>query len=136
MTSINTQELKVKEKHPATTPGELTRPGRVFTPDVDIYESDQEITLLADMPGVLTDGLNIDLRDNTLTLSGDISPLEGAKEEDVLIEYESGRYFRQFTLSEVIDQAQIDAKLKDGVLHLSLPKVAKATPRKIKVTAG
>ena len=136
MASNNTQELKVKEKHEAATPGELTRPGRVFTPDVDIYESDREITLLADMPGVLTDGLNIDLRDNTLTLMGEIAPLGGPQEEDILIEYEIGRYFRQFNLSEVIDQAQIDAQLKDGVLHLRLPKVAKATPRKIQVTAG
>jgi HSP20 family molecular chaperone IbpA len=136
MASIDTQELKVKEKHEATTPGELTRPGRVFTPVVDIYESDREITLLADMPGVLTDGINIDLRDNTLTLTGEIAPLEGAKEEDILIEYETGRYFRQFTLSEVIDQTKIDAQIKDGVLHLSLPKVAKATPRKIKVMAA
>lgn len=136
MTSTDTQELKVKEKQEAATPGELTRPGRVFTPEVDIYESDREITLLADMPGVLTDGLNIDLRDDTLTLTGEIAPWEGAKEEDILIEYETGRYFRQFTLSEVIDQTKIDAKLRDGVLHLSLPKVAKATPRKIKVTAA
>jgi HSP20 family molecular chaperone IbpA len=136
MTSTDTQELKVKEKQEAATPGELTRPGRVFTPEVDIYESDREITLLADMPGVLTDGLNIDLRDDTLTLTGEIAPREGAKEEDILIEYETGRYFRQFTLSEVIDQTKIDAKLRDGVLHLSLPKVAKATPRKIMVTAA
>ena len=136
MATTDIHELKLKEKHAAATPGELTRPGRVFTPDVDIYETDREITLLADMPGVLADGLTVDLRDNTLTLVGEITPLEGANEDEILIEYETGRYFRQFTLSEVIDQAKIDAKLKDGVLHLSLPKVAKATPRKIKVTAA
>jgi HSP20 family molecular chaperone IbpA len=117
-------------------PAEQIKPGRVFTPAVDIFETGKEITLLADLPGVKSDELNIDLRDNVLTLTGDVTPWEEAEEEDLLIEYEIGRYFRQFTLSEVIDQDKIDAQLNDGVLRLILPKVEKATPRKISVKAG
>jgi HSP20 family molecular chaperone IbpA len=96
----------------------------------------KEITLLADMPGVKAGDLNIDLRDDTLTLTGVVAPFEGPEEEDLRIEYEVGTYYRQFTMSELIDQSKIDAQLSDGVLRLSLPKVEKATPRKITVKAG
>jgi HSP20 family protein len=85
------------------------------------------------MPGAKADDLTIDLRDNILTLAADIEPFETANEEDILVEYETGRYYRQFTLGELINQEKIDAKLSDGVLRLSLPKVEKATPKKIAV---
>lgn len=136
MTDNASKELKLKGKQEVTTPAEQTRPGAVFAPNVDIFETDQQITLLADLPGVTSEKLNIDLRDDVLTISGDVEPREGSDEKDIAIEYETGRYFRQFTLSEVIDQNRIEAQLKDGVLRLSLPKVEKATPRTIAVTAG
>ena len=69
----------------------------------------------------------------TLTLSADIAPVENANEDDILVEYETGKYYRQFTISELINQEKIDAKLNDGVLRLKLPKVEKATPKKIVV---
>ena len=130
------KELQAKEKHEVAAPVEQTRSGLVFTPEVDIFETTQEITVLADMPGVATDGVNIDLREGVLTLSGEVKPWEGPEEKDVLIEYEVGKYFRQFTLSDVVDQGRIDAKLQDGVLRLTLPKAQKAVPRQITVTAG
>ena len=108
----------------------------VFTPAVDIFETEKEITLLADMPGVKANDLTIDLRDNTLTLSADVAPADHTDEEQILAEYETGRYYRQFTLGEIINQESIDAKLKDGVLRLTLPKVEKATPKKITVKTG
>jgi len=132
----DSKEIKVKEKQEVTTPAEQTIPGLVFTPEVDIFETDQAITLLADIPGVKPEKLNIDLRDNILTITGDVDRLQTADEELLVMEYETGRYYRQFTLSEVIDQTKIDAKLYLGVLRLSLPKVAKAAPRKIAITAG
>ncbi len=136
MMDKDTKELKVKEKQELASPAEQTRPGLVFTPSVDIFENDKEIVVLADMPGVQAKSLNIDLRDNTLTLDGDVEPFEAADEEDVLIEYEVGKYYRQFSLSEVVDQDKIDAQLKNGVLRLTLPKVEKAAPRTISVNAG
>ena len=136
MTEAEAKELKVKEKQELSTDTEQTRPGPVYTPDVDIFESETDITLLADMPGVANDHMTIDLRDDVLTLTGEAETDGEASEEPILLEYGVGKYYRQFTLSEVIDQAKITAELKDGVLRLVLPKVEKATPRKITISAG
>ncbi len=133
MAEIESKALLAKEKAEVTTPAEQTRPGLVFTPAVDIFETDKEITLLADMPGVKAGDLNIDLREDVLTLDSDVKSPEGADEVDVIREYRTGKYYRQFTLSQVVNQAKIDAELKDGVLRLRLPKVEAATPRKIAV---
>jgi len=100
---------------------ENTHAGPVYTPAVDIFETEQAITVLADMPGVEPSNLTIDLRENVLTLIGRVAPLEGNKESVVLREHCSGTFIRQFTLSETVDQARIDAKLSDGVLRLVLP---------------
>ena len=136
MADMQSKELKVRGKQEVASPAEQTTPGLVFTPAVDIFETEKELTLLADMPGVKADGLNIDLRDNTLTLSAEIAAVEGPGEEELLVEYETGRYYRQFTLGELIDQNNIDAQLTNGVLRLSLLKVEKATPKKITVKTG
>ena len=127
------KDIQVKDKQEVTSPTEQTKPGPVFSPDVDIFENEKEIVLLADMPGVKADDLTIDLRDNTLSLVGEVSNDVGEGEEGIVVEYQTGRYVRQFTLSEVINQVNIDAKLDAGVLRLTLPKVEKATPRKITV---
>ncbi len=130
------KELQVKDKHEVASPAEQTRPGVVFTPEVDIFENEQQINLLADMPGVAPNDVKIDLNDGVLSISGEVQPFEGKDESDVLTEFEIGRYYRQFTLSEVVDQSKIEAKLEDGVLRLTLPKAEKAIPRQIAVTAG
>ena len=136
MTEKERKELQAREKAEVSAAAELTRPGPAFTPAVDIFETDQETTVLADMPGVKAKDLAIDLRENTLTLSGDVESPEGANEEEVLREYRTGNYYRQFTLSERIDQSKIEAALKDGVLRLRLPKVEAAVPRTIPVKTG
>ena len=127
------QRRRADDPQPAAA--EHTKPGPTFTPAVDIFETESEITLLADMPGVQAKDLDIDLRDDVLTLTGEVDAPEGQTETDIMREYLTGKYFRQFTLSEAIDQARIDATLQDGVLRLTLPKVEKATPRKIAVSA-
>jgi HSP20 family molecular chaperone IbpA len=136
MATNGTKELTAKEKHELTHPAEKTRPGLMFTPDVDIFETDQALTLLADMPGVTAEKLSIDLRDNILTITGEAVQTMKPEETPLLVEYNTGTYYRQFSVSEIIDQDKIDANLKDGVLCLTLPKVEKATPRKITVTAS
>jgi len=132
----DSKELQVKDKQEVAAPAEQTRPGVVFTPYVDIFENDKEITLLADMPGVASEDIAIDLNDNVLSISGEVKPFEEKDESEVLIEFEIGRYSRQFTLSEVIDQGKIEAKHHDGVLRLTLPKAEKAVPRQIAVNAA
>jgi HSP20 family molecular chaperone IbpA len=130
------KELLAKEKQELATRGEQMQPGLVFTPPVDIFETDREITVLADMPGVSADGIKIDLQNDVLTISGDVKPWEDAGESDVLVEFEIGKYYRQFTLSEIIDQNKIEAGLENGVLRLNLPKSEKALPRQIAVKTG
>jgi len=133
MTDSNAKEIQAKPKQEVTSPAEQTKPGMVFTPSVDIFETDRELTLLADLPGVTAENLTIDLRENTLTLTGEVEPFERANEENILTEYEIGKYYRKFSLSNVIDQSKIDANLTDGVLRLTLPKVKEVKPRKIEV---
>lgn len=136
MTDAKTKDLQVKEKSEVASATEQTKPGPIFTPAVDIFETEQEITLLADLPGVKADDLNIDLREGTLTLSGEAEAQEGPRETEVFREYRTGRYFREFTVSEMIDQAKIEAELRDGVLRLKLPKAEAAKPRQITVKAS
>ena len=132
----DTKELQAREKQEVTASAEQTQPGLVFTPAVDIFETETALTLLADMPGVKSEDVVIDLRDDVLTITGDVKPFEGEDEKDVLVEFEVGRFHRQFSLSEAINQSAIDAKLADGVLRLTLPKAEKAVPRKIEVMAS
>jgi HSP20 family protein len=132
----DSKELKALGKQEVTSPAEQTKPGPVFTPSVDIFETEKELTLLADMPGVRAEDLHVDLRDDTLTLTGDAHISVGTPGESIHVEYETGRFYRQFSLSEVVAQDKIDAKLIDGVLRLTLPKVEKATPRRIEVQTG
>ncbi len=133
---VDTKELQAKNKHEVSQAAEQTRPGRVFTPEVDICESDTEIRLVADMPGVAPEDLSIDLKEDTLTISGDVKPPQAEGETPILLEFGVGRFYRQFSLAESIDQNGIAATLADGVLKLTLPKHAKATPRKISVSAA
>ena len=127
---MSNNDIQIKEKQEAVASAELTKPGPVFTPAVDIFETDLEIVLLADMPGVTPETLDIDLRENTLTLSGEVGTAEHSGEIETFTEYEVGKFYRQFSLSEVINQEKIDAKLNSGVLRLILPKVEKVKPRK------
>jgi HSP20 family protein len=136
MTDKESKALQAKEKREIPSPAEQTTPGPVFAPLVDIFETDREIMLLADMPAVKAKDLSIDLHENILTLTGSVAAPEAKDEVDVIREYRTGKYYRQFALSEVIDQAKIEAQLHDGVLRLKLPKVEHAKPRKIMVNVA
>lgn len=126
------QELKPKVKEEAPAKGERVRPGRVFIPAVDIFETAQALVLVADMPGVSSDRVTIDLKENLLTILGQVSP---PAEKHVILaqEYAIGDYYREFQVGELVDKEKIEASVKNGVLTLTLPKAEKAKPRRIEV---
>ena len=105
-------------------------------PAVDVYEDDSGITLLADMPGVPKDQLELKVEADTLSIEGRVvsPPPEGL--EAVYAEVRVPRYRRTFTLSRELDASKVDASLKDGVLTLRIPKQEHAQPRRIEVQAG
>ncbi len=130
------KELQPKAKAEAPAKAERVRPGRVFLPAVDIFETPEELVLIADMPGVSGEKVTLDIRENHLLISGEVGPPLGEGETRVEQEYFTGDFQREFHLGSLIDQSKIEATLKDGVLRLVLPKVEKAKPRKIQVKVG
>ena len=117
------------------TGGEATSSLPAFTPPVDIYETSEELVLLADMPGVDADDISVDLKDDTLSISGDVKSA-GVSGDLLASEFQPGRYSRQFSLALEVDRENISASYRDGVLKLTLPKAAKAKPQTIQVQAG
>lgn len=114
---------------------EGTREGLYFQPSVDIYESDESLTLVADVPGSTADDVEIDLRDNLLTLTARASRLD-ERWKPLYQEYRLGHYLRQFRLGQQIDQKRISAQIRDGVLTLTLPKAESAIPKRIQIRSG
>ncbi len=129
------KRLQASEKKEVQARGEMTRTLPVFVPNVDIYENDEALVLVADMPGVGSQGADIHLEDNELTIRGRVQE-EPGKGAPLYTEYRSGDFYRSFTLSNVIDQNKIQAIMKDGVLTVTLPKADAAKPRQITVKAG
>lgn len=125
-------DMQVQEKQELQTKAESTRNVPLFVPAVDIYERQNELTLLADMPGVPIENVDIDLKDDQLTIRGKAAT-EEACGTVLLREYAVGDYYRQFTLSNAIDRERIEASMKDGVLKVVLPKAEAVKPRKITV---
>jgi HSP20 family molecular chaperone IbpA len=129
-------QLQETEKQEVQESGaERTRERPAFIPRSDIYELNSEIVVVADMPGVDADSVEITLERSTLTINGYIKPMELAGYAPAYAEYREGDYQRSFSLSNEIDQSKIEAEMKDGVLHLHLPKVGPTT-RKIAVRTG
>jgi HSP20 family protein len=113
---------------------EITR-GVVFTPRVDILEGDEELLLIADLPGVKPEDMDLRFENGELTLHGKCAPRprEGAS---IGSEYEVGDFHRVFTISEAVDADKIAAELKNGILTVHLPKSERVKPKKIAVRGG
>lgn len=109
---------------------------RAVLPAVDVFEDASGITLLADMPGVPKDMLELKVEGDALLIEGGVSPRTPDGLEAIYAEVRVPRYRRSFTLSRELDTTRIEANLKDGVLSLRIPKQAHAQPRRIAVAAG
>jgi HSP20 family molecular chaperone IbpA len=135
-----TKEIQVQEaeKQEVTTASDVerTRDQRAYVPRADIYETDEEIVVMTDMPGVDENAVDITLEKNVLTINGYVEPEAPEDYSLGYAEYEVGDYQRSFTLSNYIDQTNIQATVKNGVLELRLPKAGPAKAKKITVKAG
>jgi HSP20 family protein len=125
------QELAVREKQELATKEEKTAPGRYYVPAADIFETDEALTVILEMPGVQKNNVNIGLENDVLRVDGQIDFSNYKEMEPVYTEYNVGHYTRGFTLSNKIDQGKISAQLDSGVLTLTLPKAKDALPRRI-----
>lgn len=113
--------------------GESAEELQTLLPRVDVFENKDGILLLADMPGVPKDKLELRVENDTLLIEGEIAPNTPENMEAVYAEVRLSRYRRAFSLSSELDTSRIDAQLRDGVLNLRIPKHAYAQPRKIEV---
>src|SRR4051812_3528825 len=128
-----TQELQVQKKREHDQRQESTVPARVFVPPADIYESQDALTVILEMPGVDKDNVDVRVEEGMLNVEGrlDLSKYQGLL--PLYTEYNIGHYARSFRLSGKIDQTRIGAELNNGVLSVTLPKAEEAKPRTIKV---
>jgi len=129
-------ELEAKPKQKVERRDETTRPGTFFQPAVDIFETKDELVLVADMPGVPPDGVDVDLEGDELSIEGRVRSGEYDGLKPLYVEYGVGGYYRRFTLGEMIDREGIKAQMKNGVLVLRLPKAERARARRISVDAA
>jgi HSP20 family molecular chaperone IbpA len=123
-----------KDRAEVTVP-ESTRGGLYFSPRVDIFETDQELMLYAELPGVRPEDVDLHYENGELVLHGKVQPRR--RNQTILLEeYDEGDFYRVFTIHESIDATKIAAECKKGVLTVHLPKVEAARPRQINVKAG
>jgi HSP20 family protein len=129
----DSQALAVQEKKELVSKEEKTVPARYYVQITDIYETDDALTVVMEIPGVEKKDVEVNVENDVLRVEGrvDFTKYEGL--EPLYTEYNVGHFARSFTLSNRIDQQQIAAQLEDGVLTLTLKKAKEAMPRKIAI---
>jgi HSP20 family protein len=130
------QELQVQQKREVDKGQEATAPMRAFMPNADIFETEDSLTLVLEMPGVDRDNIDISVENGVLTVEGKINLGKYEGLQPVYGEYNVGPYRRSFRISSRIDQDKINAEMRDGVITLVLPKAEEAKPRRIEVRTG
>lgn len=134
---MTTNELTPAEKKEVSGHEQVNQ-GRYFVPDVDIREDAQGLRLFADLPGVDPEKISVELRDDVLTLQGEVNASVYEGLSPVYTEYKIGHYLRRFSLprSADYDQERITARIVDGVLEVELPKAERAKPRRIPIAVA
>ena len=127
------QSLQPQEKKELVSKDETTVPVRYFVPTTDIFETEDALTVVMEVPGVSREALDINLESDVQKIEAKIDPSKYEGMEPLYTEYNVGHFARSFTLSNKIDRQQISAKLEDGILTLTLTKAKEAMPRKISV---
>ena len=126
LVQVEKKELKDRE--------EKTQNGKWYVPRTDIFETDNELYVRMDMPGVKKSDIGVNVEKNVLSVEGTIDPAPYREMEPAFTEYNIGNFTRKFSLSNQINQEDIRAEIKDGVLLLVLPKIPEAQPRKIAIS--
>jgi HSP20 family protein len=130
------QDPDLEKREVVETGVERTRDRLAFVPRADVYETDEAIVVVADMPGVDETSVDITLEENVLTINGLVESEQPEGHSLAYAEYQIGDYQRAFRLSDQVDRDGIQATIKDGVLRLHLPKITEARMRKIPITTG
>jgi HSP20 family protein len=130
-TVAESKEMAVREKKELAAKEEKTTPGRYYIPYADIFETDEALAVVMEMPGVEKKDLDVGLENDVLRVDGRIDFSKYKDMDPVYAEYNVGHYARSFALGGAVDQEKISASLEDGVLTLTLPKAKHAQPRKI-----
>jgi|WetSurMetagenome_2_1015567.scaffolds.fasta_scaffold549278_2 HSP20 family protein len=134
---MNSENENTTTKTAVEQPGvaERTRCGCCFRPNVDIVEQNDELLVVADVPGAKSDAIDVKFEDGMLEIQAAVAPRSPDDDNCLLREYNVGDYYRSFQVSEAIDASKISAQYADGVLTLRLPKAEALKPRKIAVAA-
>jgi HSP20 family molecular chaperone IbpA len=127
---------QASSRQDVSRPDTARRDTQAMTPRVDVLEDETGITVVADMPGVSKDSLEIKVENDALSIEGAVSAAAPQAMEATYAEVRIPRYRRSFTLSRELDSGRIEAQLKDGVLRLRIPKHEQARPQRISVKVG
>lgn len=130
---MTSQSLSVQEKKEVTAKAEQTAPARFFTPITDIFETDEALTVVMEMPGVEKKDLDVQLENDVLRVEGRVNLSNYDGLDPLYSEYNVGHFARSFVLSSKIDGKKIGATVEDGVLTLTLPKAEESRPRRIPI---
>ena len=131
---VENREIAVVEKRELdTSVHQELRSGNWFVPATDIYETPGAVVLVIDMPGVCADCVHVNIVDDELIVTGHVT--HGEDEDDYVLyrEYDVGHYHRHFGLPDLINRANIEANIDDGVLTVTMPKAEASRPRRIQV---